>query len=186
MLRQPTTLLVVNSSNNLSCRAMSKNISTIDRDCLAIEILVSSHKQHTLTHISIITRTIGRYLALEFLLWYLALLVGTTLASGGHLAREDTRRNTVDTDLEAVVGDLEAEHLCEVDDGCFRGVVSKVVLRCFDDTGDGANVDHAARVAILVLGGFLQEWKESGGHEVALWDARHEDQQHIRGTNFCG
>lgn len=55
-----------------------------------------------------------------------------------------------------------------MDDCSLRSVVCKVVLSCLDDTADAADVDYAARVAVLVLGGLLEKRQECSGHEVAL------------------
>ena len=153
------------------CGTSLENITTVDDNGLSVDVLVGGNKEHTVTHVAVVTRSGSRNLALKVLLWKLALLVRTRLTLG-HLGWEDTWCNAVDTDLETVVGNLPAKHLGEVDDGSLGSVVGKVVLGGLDDTGDGADVDYTSGVSVLVLGSGLEEWEEGGGHEVALWDAR--------------
>lgn len=103
------------------------------------------------------------------LLWHRALLILATLLRR-HLGRKDAGGNRVDADLQAGLGDLRGEHLVEVDGGALAGVVREVALRDLDHAADGGDVDDGARVAVLVLGGLLQEGQERGGHEVGADD----------------
>jgi len=155
---------------NRLCSTSLENVTTVNDNGLTVEVLVGSDKEHTVAHISVVARSGSRNLTLKVLLWKLTLLVWSRLALG-HLAREYTWGNAVDTDLEAVAGNLPTKHLGQVDDGSLGGVVCEMVLGGLDDTGDGADVDDAARVSVLVLRGGLEKRKESGGHEEALWDA---------------
>jgi len=96
-------------------------------------------------------------------------LILTTLTLS-HLRREDTGSDGVDTNLKAVVADLEAENLSKVNNGCLRGIVGKVVLSSLDDSADRADINDTAREAVLVFGSLLEQRQEAHGHEEALRD----------------
>jgi len=153
-----------------SCTAGLENVTSVNDNRLAIDVLVGSNKEHTIAHVTIVTRTSGRNLALEILLWQLALLILTTLALG-HLTWEHTRSDAVDTDLQLIAGNLPSKHLCQVNDGGLACVVGKVMLGSLDDTRNGTSVDDTARVALVVLRCGLEKRQKGRGHEEALRDA---------------
>lgn len=94
---------------------------------MAVQILVGRYGDHHVGHVTIITRSLGKHLALKVLLGELRLLVLAALTLG-HFRREDTRSDRVDSDLETVVADLETEHLGKMNDSGLGGIVGEVVL----------------------------------------------------------
>jgi len=153
-----------------SCCTGLEDVSSVNDNCLAIEVLVGSNKEHTIAHIAVVTRTSSRNLALKILLWQLTLLVVTTLALS-HLTWEDTRSNAVDTNLQSIAGNLPAEHLGQMDDCSLACIVSEVMLSGLHDTRNGTDVDDTTRVALLVIRGSLKKRKEGRGHKVTLRNA---------------
>lgn len=71
-----------------------------------------------------------------------------------HLTWEYAWSNSVDSDLEACVGDLRSQHLGQVIGGAFARIVREVALGIFRDARNRGDVDNGASVAVLVLGGF--------------------------------
>lgn len=93
---------------------MLQNVASINSYCLAVQILVCCNEEYGISHVAIIARTLSKDLAFKVLLGKLRFLVLTTLALG-HFRGEDTRSDRVDSDLEAIVANLEAKHLGEMD-----------------------------------------------------------------------
>lgn len=85
-----------------------------------------------------------------------------------HLTGENPGSDGVDPDLDPLVADFRGEHLREVVGRGFGGVVGEMALGFEDRAGDGGDVDDAPRVAVLVVGGFLEEGQEGEGGEVEL------------------
>lgn len=100
-----------------------------------------------------------------------ALLVFVAI-SCSHLAREDSWRNGIDSDLDARIRNLRGQHTGDVVRSTLAGIVREMVLGLEHDTRDAGDVDDGARVAGYVLGGFRKQGQESSGHEVELWDVR--------------
>ena len=100
---------------------------------MTIQVLVGRYSDHHVGHITVITRPLGKDLALEVFLGKLRLLVLAALTLG-HFRGEDTRSDGVDSDLETVVADLETEHLGKVDDSGLGGIVGEVMLSCLHNS----------------------------------------------------
>ena len=136
---------------------------------MSVQILVGDGEENRTRHILIPAGSTGWDLLLVLLLGDEALLVLVAFV-GGHLAGIDAGRDGVDTDLQAVVGNLGGEQFGEMDGGGLAGVVAEVMLRGLDKAGNGADVDHGSRVPLVEVAGFLEKGQEGGGHEEALGD----------------
>lgn len=108
-----------------------KRVATIHGDRLTVQILTSGDEHDRLSHVRVLARALCRK-SLLLLLWHLRLLVIVAALLCGHLTREDTRCNTVDADLDAILSNLGREHLVDVDLSALAGIVGKVVLRDAD------------------------------------------------------
>lgn len=103
-----------------------EQIPTINSDVLPIQILIGSREKYRACHIPIIARPLSRQVAV-FVLGYLTLLIVLAISSR-HLAREHTRRDGVDPNLDAVVRHFGSEHLGQVHRGALAGIVIEMAL----------------------------------------------------------
>ena len=140
-----------------------QGVTTIDGDCLAVEKLVGGDEQDGARHVSVVTGSGSRRLALVLLLGYVRLLVGCALA-GSHLGWENSRGDIVDSDLQTIVLNLFlvsthngvsddttyliCKHASEMDGSCLAGVVLRMVLACLDLARYGGDVDYRSRPTV--------------------------------------
>ena len=131
--------------------------------------MIGQSKQDCIPHIPIIPWSPRWNLGILFL-GQLALLIRTTLAARRHLGRKHSRRDTIDSDLEAGLPDLGREKLRQVDRGPLGSIVSEVVLGPLHEARDGGDVKNGARIAVLVFCRLLQQRQERSAQEVDLAD----------------
>lgn len=166
-------LTTIRTSNNKGSRRATDGprsvsnlyrVASVNSDSLAIQVLARNNEQNGRSHIAVVTRSLRRQTLLS-LLGHLRLLIVVSAIARSHLRGEDTRRNTVDADLDTILRNLSREHLIEVDGGTLASVVREVVLRDPDVARDTADIDNGSGVALMGLSRLLDQGKEGGAHE---------------------
>ena len=69
-----------------------------------------------------------------------------------------------------MIAHLTRQHFGQMVGSALTRIVGEVGLRFQHAAGDAGDIDNTAREAALVLGGFLEQGQEGGGHEVKLAD----------------
>ncbi|KAG7126549.1 hypothetical protein HYQ46_010448 [Verticillium longisporum] len=97
-------------------------VSSVDGHVLAVEVLICGEEEDGARHVLVLAGTRRRHLGLVLLLGDLALLGVVGAVASRHFAGEDAGRQTVDANLDAVLGELVRQHAADMNGGSLGGV----------------------------------------------------------------